>query len=235
MKIQSPNMSSSGAAHRCSINWATKRLPLEISDHRKAKYHERALSIGIFVYTGLRTQNVRTINLDRNIRRSGGKVMLTFSAEEMKNDRSLELELHPWVVALLEDYLANHRRHLPGSGDNPYLFPGKHGGPRPAATVREDLTRTVRRWTGIRITPHQVRHFSAKVAIDISPSHLMAVSQRLGHASPDTTIEYYLPNGSLPASRVMNEILEEAVKAEHKTEKSRRRRNNRWKVRNKND
>lgn len=51
-------------------------VPKKISPHRRAKYYERALSIGIFVYTGLRIQNVRTIHLKRNIRRSGDKVML---------------------------------------------------------------------------------------------------------------------------------------------------------------
>src|SRR4029077_801206 len=96
---------------------------------------------------------------------------------------------------------------------------GRDGGPRPAATVRQDLTRIVSRRTGIQMTPHQVRHFSAKVAIDRNPSLLMAVSQRLGHATPQTTIDNYAPNGSLSASRTMNDVLEEAARKEKETPK----------------
>jgi integrase len=73
--------------------------------------------------------------------------------------------------------------------------------------MAEDFRRAIFRHTGLRVNPHFMRHVSAKIAIDHDPSLLPIISQRLGHADIQTTMDYYMPNGSLSASRVMNKLL----------------------------
>ena len=45
---------------------------------------------------------------------------------------------------------------------NPYLFPGRKGGPKDDSTLRRQITSALFKHTGIRLTPHQFRHATAK-------------------------------------------------------------------------
>jgi len=179
--------------------------------YRRAKFFERALSAAILIFASVRIQNLRTIQIEKNILYFRGRCILTFDGSEMKNSRPLELELPAHVASLLQEYIKEHRPLLPGA-NGPYLFPKTDGGPRSSGTMRSDFEIAVLKHTGLVVNPHLMRHVTAIIAISKDPANLPAVAQRLGHAGLQTSIDFYLGNESKPSSRVMNTILEEAIR-----------------------
>lgn len=194
---------------------------LKVKNHyRRAKYFERAAAAGILIYASVRMQNLRTIQIGKNIRHANGKCILSYTEDEMKNGRSHEVELPQVIADIVQEFIRDHRARLPGSG-SPYLFAGKDGGPRSHNTMRSDFETAVFKHTGLKVNPHFMRHATAMHAINEDPANLPTVSQLLGHKSMKTTQDFYLGNVSLPASRVMNEILAKAA-AKHSQSKRRK-------------
>ena len=173
---------------------------------RRAKGVERALAISLAIFTGLRVKNLRTLHLQENLRRSGGRVFLQIPAEQMKTHRALELELPRETIALLDTFLKEYRPLLPGS-EGPYLFPGPDGGPRSYSAMRDALSRSLKRHAGITVSPHLYRHIIAKVVVEKHPELALDVSRRLGHASINTTYQSYLGTEGPAASRRINDLL----------------------------
>ena len=164
--------------------------------YRRAKAFERAASAAILIYASIRMQNLRTIQMDKNIRYHRGACILSFEKAETKNRRNLELELPQGVTDLLQEYIQHYRPILPGS-DGPFLFPGRDGGPRSHNTMRQDFETAIYRHTGLRVNPHLMRHATAMLAINQDPANLAMVAQRLGHRL-ETTRAFYLGNESRP-------------------------------------
>ena len=176
---------------------------------RRAKAMERALAVSILIHTGLRIQNLRTLRLDRNIRRTGRGVFVELQSEEMKNEIDLTLELPPETVDLLDCFISDHRPLLEGH-DGPHLFPGKDGGPRSDRAMRVAISEPLMRHAGIKVNPHLVRHVIAKIVVERTPEMYVAVSRRLGHKSINTTLGSYLGTETRAASRQINRLLDQA-------------------------
>ena len=175
---------------------------------RRARGVERALAISLAIFTGLRVKNLRTLHLDGNLRRSGGRVFVHIPEEEAKTHRVLDLELPAGTIALLDLFLRGHRTLLPGAASR-HLFPGPDGAPRSYSAMRDALARPLRRHAGIVLSPHLFRHIGAKIVIERQPELALDVSRRLGHASLTTTFQSYLGTEGPAASRRINDHLEQ--------------------------
>ncbi|MFB3087461.1 MAG: hypothetical protein ACE10E_03990, partial [Acidiferrobacterales bacterium] len=116
--------------------------------YRAAKCYERAVAVSLLIATCLRIQNLRTIRLDTDLSRSGGRCFLSIPGERVKNGMNLDFELPADTVALIDEYLRNHRPRLPGV-EGPYLFPGRDGGPRPYTTISHDIKTSLRKRAGL--------------------------------------------------------------------------------------
>ncbi len=103
---------------------------------RRARGIERALAISLLLFTGMRAKNLRQLRLDRSFRRAGHRVFVFLPAAETKTHADLELELPPETIALLDEFLAEHRRLLP-CAEGPWLFSGMTGGPRSYSAMRD--------------------------------------------------------------------------------------------------
>jgi integrase len=176
---------------------------------RRAKAMERALAVSLSIYTSLRIENLRSIRLDRNIRRSAGKVYLEFRDAETKNEVELTHELPPETVELLDRFVGESRPLLPGQA-GPYLFPGISGGPRSDSAMRNAVSEPLRKHAGIVINPHLYRHAIGKIIIERNPEMYVAFSRHLGHRSIDTTLGSYLGTETRAASRRINRLLDKA-------------------------
>jgi hypothetical protein len=82
---------------------------------RRAKGVERALAISILIFTGLRAKNLRSLRLDTNIRRSGHRMFIELTEDETKTHAVHTVELSKDTIGLLELFVDEHRRHIPGS------------------------------------------------------------------------------------------------------------------------
>jgi integrase len=176
---------------------------------RRAKAMERALAVSLLINTGLRIKNLRSLRLDRNIRRTASGVCIELRSDEMKNEIELTLDLPSKTIELLDGFVAEHRLLLPGH-QGPYLFPGLDGGPRSYGAMRAAVANPLRRHAGIIINPHLYRHAIAKIIVERNPEMYVAVSRRLGHKSITTTLGSYLGTETRAASRQINRLLDEA-------------------------
>ena len=176
---------------------------------RRAKGVERALAISLLIFTGLRVKNLRHLRLDRNLRRAGQRVFVSFSETETKTHAELELELSSDTISLLDEFLADHRGGIPGA-ESPWLFPGPTGGPRSYSAMRGAVSRPLRRHAGIELSPHLYRHIIAKIVAERRPELLHDVSRMLGHKSMRTTYSAYLGTEGPAASRRIAALLRAA-------------------------
>jgi integrase len=167
---------------------------------------ERAIAVSLLIHTGVRIQNLRTLRLDRNIRRIGKRAFVELGSDETKNEIELTLDLPPETVELLDHFVAEHRPLLVGH-EGPYLFPGKAGGPRSDGAMRQAISGPLKRHAGITANPHLFRHAIAKIVVERNPEMYVAVSRRLGHKSINTTLGSYFGTETRAASRQVNRIL----------------------------
>lgn len=183
---------------------------------RQAKSMELALAVALLIDKGLRIQNLRTIRLDKNLRRTGDTVFLTFEAAEVKNGVELEHALPSETVGLLDAFIATHRPLMPGH-EGPYLFPAAGGGPRSDGALRHTIKAGMQRGAGLIMSPHLFRHAIAKIVVERDPSLYAAMSRHLGHKSMNTLLTSYVGVQTRNASRHLNRLLA-AARANPKTE-----------------
>jgi integrase len=163
--------------------------------HGDAARLQTALAIAILLAAPLRVGNLAGLRLDRHLLRQGQGAMqqarLVVPAEEVKNRQELEHPLPPWVVDLLELYLARARPVLqrwPG----PWLFPGTRAG-QPKTTYRlgQQIAAATEKELGLRLTPHQFRHACGLIYLIANPGGHEVVRHLLGHRSLATTVRFY--------------------------------------------
>jgi integrase len=179
---------------------ALLKLPDELM--RQARRHrnlqrgavraQMAVAIEILLMAPIRMSNLVKIDIERNLVRPGqGRALhIVIAAEEVKNQEPLDYPLPPESVELLERYIRDFRSHLT-SRENTALFPGVAGGPKNQAFVGEQISRTIRADTGLRVHPHLFRHIAAKLFLDANPGAYEVVRRVLGHRSIDTTTFFY--------------------------------------------
>ena len=166
---------------------------LKISPRRVAVKFQIALAIEILLTAPMRVGNLAALNLAKNLSRPGGPrgpVYFVLHEYDVKNSEPIEFPLTASTRALLDEYLKQYRPHLAGP-DSPWLFPGRTGKPKQATSLASQITATVFRETGLKMTPHQFRHFAALLLLTRQPGAYELVRRLLGHRSIATTTGYY--------------------------------------------
>jgi integrase len=159
---------------------------------RGAVRAQLAVAIEILLMAPVRMSNLVKLDIERNLVRPGRSraLHIVIAAEEVKNREPLEYPLPPESVELLERYIREFRPNLT-SRENSALFPGVAGGPKNQAFFGEQISRTVRAHTGLRVHPHLFRHIAAKLFLDANPGAYEVVRRVLAHRSIDTTTGFY--------------------------------------------
>jgi integrase len=173
-----------------------ERLMRQARRHRNlqrgAVRAQMAVAIEILLMAPIRMSNLVKLDIERNLVRPGlGRGLhIVIAAEEVKNREPLEYPLPPESVELLERYIREFRPRLTLPG-NTALFPGIAGGCKNQAFFGDQISRTVRAHTGLRVHPHLFRHIAAKLFLDANPGAYEVVRRVLGHRSIDTTVGFY--------------------------------------------
>lgn len=176
-----------------------------------AREMEVAVAVAILIAAPIRRKNLVELHLNRNLRRlRGGKAVLVYDASEVKNRRSLEIELPKETVALIDRHLKIYRPHLvPGGTD--WLFPRRDGqasiepgllAKRVCATIRRDL--------GLEINLHLFRHIAALTWLRAKPGHYEVARRLLGHAELSSTLNAYAGHEAGTATRLFAEVVDAA-------------------------
>lgn len=122
---------------------------------KAARLVEAAVAIGLVCVCPVRLKNLAAIEMDRHFdRRQRGRLYFVVPRAEVKNERPLEFELPPRLIALIDRFLEHHRRHLV-SRSCPWLFAREDGrGPVHKTVLARRITETIGRELGLEMNPH---------------------------------------------------------------------------------
>ncbi len=178
--------------------------------------YQDALAIDILLHAPLRMENLASLSYERHLRwvqGQGKPALLVIGADETKNHEKIELEL----PATLADRLWTFRNAIApqviGSKPN-RVFVTWAGTPRGQGTLALAISKIVRRRLGVNLTPHQFRHFAAKIYLDRNPGGFELVRQLLGHKNLKTTINAYAGINTKRAGRAHARLLMEIMEQE---------------------
>jgi integrase len=175
-----------------------------------ARLAESALAIELLTMCPIRIGNVVGLDLTRHFIKPGpsknGTVRIVIPKGEVKNKREIEFEFPVHLARMHDRHITKFRPLLPGSGSN-WLFPSVDGGERPYKSLAGQISRVVLRYTGLTITPHQFRHFAGMMFLDEHPTGHGTVRDVLGHASIDTTTQYYTGIDQVKAGRIYDKAI----------------------------
>ena len=106
-----------------------------------------------------------------------------------KSERSIRtIPIGPQTRVLLD---AHRKRFAAKWNEEGLLFPNQSGGPHRESNLLERVLRPAAKAAGLeRVTWHQLRHIHASVLHDIGVPAKIA-QQQLGHASVETTLNFY--------------------------------------------
>jgi len=102
----------------------------------------------------------------------------------------IDFELPEKLVEMLAWYIREHRPLLLKQPSDA-LFPGVDGEAKSKELLGTQISKTVRRYTGLAFNPHLFRHAGGKMFLDINPGQYEVVRRVLGHRSMVTTTNYY--------------------------------------------
>jgi integrase len=170
---------------------------------------QTALAIDLLLHVPLRLQNLSAAKFDTHLHWPQGRrkpALLTIGNDETKNDVVLEFE----VPTVLADRFWAYRNEIAPAliGERPQaVFVSLTGRPRKPDTIEITITKTIQRFLGVRLTPHQFRHLAAKIALDNNPGAYELVRQLLGHKNLRTTTNFYAGVDTRRAGRAHAELV----------------------------
>jgi site-specific recombinase XerD len=174
---------------------------------RSALMIQKALVHEILINAPVRFGNLVKLHLQRHFKRIKNghsvRVFITIPEIEVKNGEYLEYELPAHAVSLLDNYLDTYRPILLKGEDAGWLFPGaKEGQHKHEVSLRENLCKAVKKYTGLTVNPHLYRHIAAFFYLQANPGDYETVRRLLGHKSVDTTMTFYAEFDTLAARRL---------------------------------
>ena len=168
-----------------------------------------ALAIDILLAAPLRMKNMAALSFDEQIQWPHGQgkpAVILVKREETKNNVPLEFEL----PLELSDRLVAYRNSIAPAviGKRPdAVFVTWRGKPRTQAAIALSIEKTVLKYVGVRLTPHQFRHLAAKIMLDHNPGAYELVRQLMGHKNMQTTTNFYAGIDTRRAGRAHCELL----------------------------
>jgi integrase len=184
---------------------------------------QTSLAIDILLVIPLRMKNLASLNFRDHLRWPNGRgrpAMLVIKGSETKNGLPIEGE----IPTELADRLWTYRTEIAPAviGKRPdTLFLKTSGNRRTQGTVTASIEKAVFKQVGIRLTPHQFRHFAAKLILDSNPGAHELVKELLVHKNMKTTTNYYAGINTLRAGRAHADLI---MKLKNQTPAPKRRR-----------
>jgi integrase len=157
----------------------------------------------------MRPQNLACLNFQVHLHWPQGRrkpALVTFRGDETKNRKPFEFEI-PTVLA---ERLQVYRNEIAPAviGKRPdAVFVSFSGASRKQATITTTIMKAIRRYLGVKLTPHQFRHLAAKIILDNNPGAYELVRQLLGHTSLSTTTMFYAGIDTRRAGRAHADLI----------------------------
>ena len=169
---------------------ARRRLP---TSRRAFIDLQTALAIDLLIHIPIRMQNLARLNFQTHLHWPQGRckpALMTLRSDEAKNGVALEFEIPTSLAERLHVYRNEIAPAVIGKRPDA-VFVSFSGKARKQDTIKMTITKTVLRYLGVKLTPHQFRHLAAKIILDANPGAYELVRQLLGHTSLRTTTMFY--------------------------------------------
>ena len=197
------------------------RLWDEVKRDRKANRRtlakaQAALAVAILCYMPVRLQNLTALAFDVHLHMHDGACAtssLELAAGEVKNRREVAFDIPIHVAKMIIEYRDRIAPKIIGHRPE-RLFVNVDGAPKNQWAVAWLIRTYLRKRAGITISPHQFRHLSAKVVLDLEPGNFETPRQMLSHKSLKTTVDAYAGIDSRRAARHHQRLVEEALATE---------------------
>lgn len=163
---------------------------LKGSPTNKAVLAQTAAAIALLQAAPIRLKNLVNLDMQKNLIGRGKRLYLVIPPEDVKNGEPIDFELPPHAVDMLIWYVREYRPRLVRQ-PNDALFPGNGAGPKSGAALSQQISATVKRYTGMAFNVHLFRHAAGKLFLDARPGQYEVVRRVLGHRSIATTTAIY--------------------------------------------
>src|SRR5215472_1964649 len=186
----------------------------EHSDKRslrlRAVAYRDGLMLMILLATGLRLGNFASLRVGHSLVERSDGWWVVFNARETKHRRPIDLPLPTELTPMIAGYLGVWRPVLlqrpgkpksGGSADTGLLWLGRYGGAFGRKKVAKRIGEVTRRGLGCAINPHLFRKLIPTELSIHDAAHVGIAQPLLGHASYDTTEQYYNLGRSIDAAR----------------------------------
>jgi integrase len=170
---------------------------------------QSGLAIEISLVAPLRMGNLSALAFDKHIcwpHGYEGPAWIIIGEDETKNKIALEFELPQQLSDRLTTYRNEIVPNITGVRAT-HLFVTWTGKRRSQAAVTLAIEKTVLKYVGVRLTPHQFRHLAAKLLLDQNPDAYPLVQQLMGHRNLQTTINFYAGINTRRAGRAHSELI----------------------------
>ncbi len=151
---------------------------------------QTAVATLILIFAPMRLKNLQELNIDKNLNWIDDRLHINIPAEKVKNNEELNFILPHEPSIMVREYIDRFRSMFRPEA-NPFLFPGRNGGPKDDSALRRHISNILFDRTGIHLTTHQFRHVAAKLLLDDRHGHYEVARKLLDHMSMATTYEHY--------------------------------------------
>jgi len=179
--------------------------------YRDAVAVMHALMIALLTHAPIRSSNLVELEMGAHLldMGKGARRMLRIHLPEAitKTHRTYDAPLPHHLIPLLDAWVTIYRRRI-CSAPNVYLFPGPRGTLRSRDSVAAELSRFVKRETGLTVHLHLFRHLAAKIILDQDANAIEVVRQLLGHTTTRITERAYAELRTDPAFQTLDAALQ---------------------------
>jgi integrase len=181
---------------------------------KAAHLAELAVAIRLLIVAPVRMANLMSTSFDKHLIRPGGPKtswQLVYPLNETKNYVLLEFPLDRYSSELIDTYAETFRPILMNGRRHDFLFPGETHDHKCPKSMADRIIRTMFKYLGITITPHQFRHAAAAVILKNRPGNYELARRVLGHKNIQSTTNFYVGLETLEANRQYGEMIADFV------------------------
>lgn len=164
-----------------------------LAPYKAALLVQMAVAVEILIHTAIRVGNLATLSMEKHIRWVGtgkGEVMhITIPQRQVKNRQPIHHEIADESADLVRLYIDKHHPFLTDEPSE-WLFPGRCARPKIPSGLSQQITKVIRKHTGLTVNAHLFRHLVAKMHLSVDPGDMVTVSRVLNDTL-EMTVETY--------------------------------------------
>jgi hypothetical protein len=195
------------------------KLPLAMMEEARRRRHapvraaviaQKAVAIAIEAVAPVRLANLASIRLGTNLTKPDGpnsNYWLHFTPEDVKNNVRLQFVFKNYLTELIDEYVQDFWPTLLRGRKEDYLFPGLREGAKGKVSFSVEISKSIYKATGLKMTVHQFRHAAGAIILKNRPGEFELVRQILGHRSISTTMRCYVGLETIQASEIFTNMV----------------------------